>query len=239
MARIIGFTGLAGVGKDTAAHAMLTELEHRGKEAYLRSFAAPIRRISALLGLDPYDRNKKEERCTLDVDTFCDGFQSGIDTVLASWLTEHEQAELYAYTVEALEKFIHDASDGTRTLSLSPREFMQTLGCEGGKRVRPSLWVDIAQSLWQDIQGTVLVPDCRFPSELRLLDTLIVVVRPDAQPVAEHASEDMAARLSLGDLRDAVDVPRVLYLQNTRGVGLFEWRAQTLAQSLIREGAVD
>lgn len=59
MAKIIGLTGLAGVGKDTFARAMQRRFVTLGCEARLVGFADFIRKISAAIGLNPYDREKE------------------------------------------------------------------------------------------------------------------------------------------------------------------------------------
>jgi len=194
--RIIGFIGLAGAGKDTAAAAMQDEFRGHGQEARIDSFADPIRRISQIVRLDPYDRRRKEVQCTFTLDGFCDAFQHGIDQVLGNRLFEHERAELYAFTMEALARFTFEGFGGT-DICLSPREFMQVLGTEGGQRVHRNLWVELAVARWRAAPGIVLVPDCRFEQELAVLDTPVIVTRPGVLPVNNHASERLAAQLTL------------------------------------------
>jgi len=231
---------MAGSGKDTAANAMLAEFERQGQEAHINGLADPIRRISLVVGLNPYARTQKEKAHIFGVDAFCDKFQHGIDYVLGSDLTEHERAELYAFTVEALGPFIYEG-EGADLIVLSPREFMQILGTEGGQHVRPSLWVDLAASRWQGMPGTVLVPDIRFGHELAILDTAVVVIRPGIEPVSAHASEHMAVWLSLGrDIEDETGHPvrqKFLWLHNDGSQEDFETKAQKLARELVQGGA--
>lgn len=193
MARIIGITGLAGAGKDTLAWVLKAELEKAHKQVTLGSFADPIRKISKLIGLEPYDRNLKEKRRSFDLDEFCDSFQAALDTVLGQRLEEHDRAELYAFTVEALEKFTYGSMIG-----LSPREFMQVLGTEGGQRVRRKLWVELASLLWNALPGFVIVSDVRFGHELQVLDDLLLVIRPGVAAVNSHPSERLAHQLTNG-----------------------------------------
>jgi len=234
---IIGFIGLAGAGKDTAASAMLAEFRRQGQEATISGLADPIRHISRWMGLDPYDRTYKEVRHRFHVDWFCDAFQAGIDQVLRFKLTEHERAELYAFTIEALEPFISETQWGT-VIDISPREFMQVLGTDAGQRVRQSLWAEIAAAQWEDTPGTVLVPDVRFEHELTVLDKAVLVLRPGLKTIPDHPSERLARQLDRGDWRNMPQsVQPVLFLRNDGGRGLLEWKAQCLAQRLIQEGS--
>lgn len=219
MARIIGIAGLAGAGKDTAAQAMQRMLVADGKEVRIGSFADPIREISRYIGLHPYDRGLKEVRRTFDQSDFNAALQAGIDVVLGERLPEKERADLYSYTVEALEKFCYRQCCGLgervdcysppecccnpdEYIGLSPREFMQVLGTEGGQNVRKTLWVELARSLWDCLPGYVLVPDCRFAHELDVLDRLVLVIRPGTMPVNQHASERLAYDLTQGIIPD-------------------------------------
>ncbi|KAG0163903.1 hypothetical protein DFQ30_010805, partial [Apophysomyces sp. BC1015] len=116
-----------------------------------------------------------------------------MDKMLGQRLTDEDRAALYAYTVEALEKFMYEG-----VIEVSPREFMQVFGTEGGQRLRKTLWVDIASPLWNALPGIVLVPDTRFVHELAVLDDLILVMRPGTFPVNGHISEQLALKLMDG-----------------------------------------
>ncbi|CDK30096.1 hypothetical protein AMP1_24 [Burkholderia phage AMP1] len=232
MARIIGLTGLAGAGKDTAAQAMQREITGAGTECRIGSFADPIRQISKLIGLEPYDRALKEKRRCMSVDDFCDSFQHAIDKVLGHRLSDEDRAALYCYTVEALDKFKYDD-----VIELSPREFMQVFGTEGGQSVSQSLWVDLATSLWHALPGVVLVPDTRFAHELMVLDDLILVVRPGTIPPNGHVSERLALRLMEGaDPRTIAPGIRFYRLYNNRPQQFFERAAEKLAAAFVSYG---
>ncbi|AQT27787.1 adenylyl-sulfate kinase [Ralstonia phage RS-PI-1] len=233
MARIIGLTGLAGAGKDTAARAMQLEITSMGTECRIGSFADPIRQISQLIGLEPYDRERKEKRICMNADDFCDSLQHAIDKVLGHRLSDEDQAALYSYTVEALEeRFMYES-----VIELSPREFMQVFGTEGGQSVRKTLWVELASSLWNSLPGVVLVPDTRFAHELGVLDDLILVIRPGTIPPNGHVSEQLALRLMEG-VNPATIAPRLRFyrLHNTRPQPFFERAAEKLAASLASYG---
>ena len=240
MARIIGLNGLAGAGKDTAARAMQRGIVGIGKECRIEGFADPLRKISKLVGLDPYDRERKEKRIVMFLDDFCDSFQHATDEVLGHRLSDEDRAALYAYTVEALDKFTYwDVFNGQdrQYIELSPREFMQTLGTGGGQRVRQTLWVELASSLWNSLPGVVLVPDARHVHELAVLDDLILVVRPGTIPVSDHPSEHLALKLMSG-VDPATIVPDLCFyrLYNNRTQPEFERAAENLAAVLASFG---
>ena len=95
-------------------------------------------------------------------------------------------------------------------LGKSPRQLMQTLGTEWGRDlVHPDLWVLVAKQEWERLlaeggsEDTGMVfTDVRFRNEaewvLREGGTLIHIVRPDAELVNAHASE----QADLSDLCD-------------------------------------
>jgi len=225
--QIIGFTGLAGAGKDTAARAMLGAIRRHDVPAVIDSFALPIRAISHRVCLDPYDRAGKHVRRTFHPSSFCAALQKAIDEVLEVTLPEDERAALYAHTVAALVPFLWADWDGPR-ISVSPREFMQVLGTESGQRVRKGLWVDLAADCWEAFDGIVLVTDVRFAHELAVLDRLVLVQRPGLAPVNNHPSEQLAQQLARGEwVGDYRCLPAVL-LPN----GSTQARMQTRARKL-------
>jgi len=228
--QIIGFTGLAGAGKDTAARAMLGALHQHDRPAIIDSFAASIREISRLCCLDPYDRRYKEAKHTFTMEGFCDALQYGIDAVLGGKLPAGDRAALYSHTVDALAPFMWEGWGGT-DISLSPREFMQVLGTEGGQRVRQTLWVELAERRWRNYAGVVLVPDVRFSHELALLDRLILVTRPGVEPVNGHPSEHLAATLTQGRTGSS---PFLRRLYNGGSAAKLAYRARKMAGRLAR-----
>jgi len=195
MTKIIGLIGLDGAGKDTATLAMQREFVQRGKACHIDGFAGPIRQISQRVGLEtydsePYNRKKKETRLRMNADDFCASLQRASDEVLGQCLCDEDRASLYAYTVEALERFMDGGA-----LALSPLEFMEVLGMEGGQRVRLTLWVELAQARWQGLNGIVLVPDTAFTHELAVLDDLILLYRPGRVLRKPRASDELALEM--------------------------------------------
>jgi len=231
--QIIGFCGLAGAGKDTAARAMLGAMRRHGANAIIDSFALPIRAISHRVCLDPYDRAGKEVRRTFHPSSFCAALQTAIDAVLEAHLPEDERAALYAYTVAALTPFLWADWDGPR-ISVSPREFMQALGTGGGQRVRPTLWVDLATGCWRAFDGTVLVTDVRFVRELAVLDRLILVERPGLAPVNSHPSEKLAQQLSRSEWVGNYRCLPAVTLYNHPTQSKMEYRARHLGSRCAR-----
>lgn len=85
-------------------------------------------------------------------------------------------------------------------LGKSPRELLQTLGTEWGRElVHPHLWVLKADQVWKRVNDFyspytgMVISDVRFPNEADWIHSqggiLIEILRPDAAPVASHASE--------------------------------------------------
>ncbi|WP_429498845.1 adenylyl-sulfate kinase [Robbsia andropogonis] len=239
MAKIIGITGLAGAGKDSFARELQLALVASGKEARIDSFADPIRRISQLMGLEPYGRDAKERRITLTADAFRDRLYAAIEVVLHDRLEGHKRAELYAYTVEACEKFEYGGNPKARPpthgreMDISPREFMQILGTEGGQRVSKTLWVNMASMLWRAFPGFVLVTDVRFTHEAAMADCLFVVVRPGVVRVNGHKSEELADKLTQG-LRPAfIKRETLFYVDNDRSLEALANKACHLANAFF------
>jgi hypothetical protein len=77
----------------------------------------------------------------------------------------------------------------------SPRELLQSLGTEWGREmVWQDIWlhIAIAETSALAVSGPVVIPDVRFPNELKLLDELgavVVWVDREVPDVASHKSE--------------------------------------------------
>ncbi|MCD9228607.1 hypothetical protein ACPPTR_08900 [Ralstonia pseudosolanacearum] len=213
MAKIIGLTGLAGVGKDTLARAMQRRFVTLGCKARLVGFADTIRDISLSVGLNPYKRESKEARRLMVWSVFIDALFDAIEDILGNRMEDNDRALLWTYTVEALEPRMFDDA-GTTYISISPREFMQVLGTEGGQRVRKTLWVDIALAEWRSSPGAVIVTDFRFAHEVQALDYGICINRPGHTRVNNHPSEDMADMLTRRIIPDYLSKLAVSFVQN-------------------------
>jgi len=226
MGRIIGITGLAGAGKDSFAGFLEYALAGRGWEVRTGSFAEPIRQISAHMGLEPYDRAQKEQPVWIDADDFRDKLYEGIESVLAERMEPNDRAHLYCYTVEVCDKFTRCTSKPGGTLYISPRQFMQVLGTEGGQRVRKTLWVDMARQLWQVFPGYVLVTDMRFEHEAKIADLIFNVNRPGVVPVNDHPSEKLAAMLNQGRRPAFIPLDKLNHVENFRDLAYLQEVAQ-------------
>jgi len=83
-------------------------------------------------------------------------------------------------------------------LGASPRQLLQTLGTEWGRRmIRDDVWLRVAFWKWQQLAAggvsLIVVPDVRFANEARQIRSeggqVWMVYRPGVEPVAAHESE--------------------------------------------------
>jgi hypothetical protein len=147
-----------------------------------------------------------------------------------------DRAALWAYLIDGMEKFLHDKDATYPSYQVSPRQFMQTLGSEAGRKVRATFWIELAQRKWKNQKGVVLVTDCRFENEAEIADQIVLVRRPDAAPVAAHASEKLAEDLTSG-LRT---IPGMELVENTGTLEELEVEVCVMACSfatLLKEAA--
>lgn len=220
MTKIIGITGLAGSGKDTLADELEAHFTEGGYSVLRTSFAEPIRNIAKAIGLDPFDRDKKEVEITLRFSHIELDLIEHITAALGDFVGEEDLCDLYAGFVTVLRSRDYIVTDRQDRLTISPRRFCQLLGTEGGRSVRPSFWVDVLRAriakLGTTVPGPVarkygpyadvaLVPDVRFKNEAQVCDYVIGVSRPGVAPVAEHDSETEIPALVLGSDYDVVN----------------------------------
>jgi hypothetical protein len=199
MAKVIGIMGLAGAGKDTVAQMLQRGLVGAGAQhVSIGGFADYLREISKLMGLDPHKRETKETPFIIGRDDFENRLFDAIELKLCRLLPMNDRAALYAYTFDDCEKFRYDKAALYEYYSISPRQFMQTLG-EAGRKVRADFWIDLAQRKWKSLPGVVLVTDCRYANEAAVADQVLLVVRNDLEPVNPHVSEQLALSLTLGE----------------------------------------
>ncbi len=155
---LIGLSGLARVGKDTAAQHLVN---HHGFQSY--AFADPLRDgLMHILNLSPCDFEGEQKEQALP------------------WLGR------------------------------SPRELMQSLGTEWGRKsVHPELWLLLAaQNLdllarTHDTARGFVVSDIRFENEAEFIrrrgGVVVHISRDSAAPVNAHASE-AGVQVRLGDI---------------------------------------
>lgn len=195
MAKIIGIAGLAGAGKDSFSIALERALVAAGYPARIERFAEPIRKMSAHMGLNPYDRETKERKHTFYHGRFWGLLCEAVEAVLAERVAAQDRARLCGFVIDAVTKRFSRVGC---QVSISPRELMQIIGTEGGQRVHKGLWADAALMQWRALPGYVLVPDCRFEHEAKQMNYLFVVCRPGIVRNSAHVSEALAERLTNG-----------------------------------------
>lgn len=204
MTKIIGITGPAGAGKDTLADELESHLHESGYSVFRTSFAEPIRKIAAAIGLDPFDRDKKEVEVTLRFSHIELDLIEHITAALGDFVGEDDLCDLYAGFVTVLRSRDYIVTDRQDKLTISPRRFCQLLGTEGGRSVRQSFWVDVLRArtakLGTAVSGPVarkygpyadvaLVSDVRFANEFDVCYTVVGIDRPGVASVEPHASE--------------------------------------------------
>ena len=202
---IIGLSGAAGSGKDTAADFLYTELGNAyddGQDYGLNSLgvlplAAPLRQATAaFLGRDSQRREFKD---TVQVYRFRNDDEAGTladRCIAACELISKEAGALIAIQLmKALERDgAFRAQKYGLSLKVSPRRFMQLLGTECGRDLfGDDFWVD---TLRRKAQGTavVLVPDVRFKNEAALCDYRIGVYGR-GMPLTDHPSDKATREL--------------------------------------------
>jgi hypothetical protein len=120
---VIGFTGPAGAGKDTAARLLADYLREQGAEVRVQAWADTLK-VSAARALG-FEGSMQE---CID---FCD------------WLKVHAQI-----TVKATDDYEYSGGGNARgvtTMTLSGRRFLEFLGTEGGRDVHgQDVWIDLA-----------------------------------------------------------------------------------------------
>ncbi len=143
---LIGLTGKAGSGKDTAGHYFS---RNHGFELY--AFAWPIK----------------------------SGLEAMFDLPPQVWRRDHKEVPI-------------------PWLGKSPRQLMQSLGTEWGRKlVDPHIWVRTMEHRWSIVQTMetprMCVTDVRFDDEAEAIKLrgghILRIVRPGVLPVSAHESE--------------------------------------------------
>jgi len=195
MTKVIGITGLAGSGKDTLALSLSAALG----DASILTFADPIRKTAAALGLCIYDRDKKEEEVSLRFEHFEVSLIEAMTGQLEDYVGEETLCDLYASFVTILRSRDYLTTGRQDVLTISPRRFCQLLGSDAAHSVRRSLWIDVFRARVKGCRSSyVLVPDTRFKNETLVCDALLGLHRPGVAAVAAHVSEQEIMGLVAG-----------------------------------------
>lgn len=228
MAKVIGIMGLAGAGKDTVAQMLQRGLVGAGLNVTIGGFADYLRNTSKAVGLDPYNRDIKEVEHIIGEADLQDRCWDALETALCRLLPAEDHAALWAYFFDELdERFLRDKwATGGGHYSISPRQFMQTLGT-AGRKVRLDFWIDLAQRKWKEQQGIVLVTDCRFENEAAVADKVLLIVRSDVALVSPHVSEQLASDLTSGQR----SIPGMDIIFNQTSLDALEVEVATYAAS--------
>ena len=184
----IGIMGLAGAGKDTFAEELLKHLPG----ARIDRFASPLKKAAEYV-FGPYfdDRVVKEKRIPVTASTYDRMIEGAMQVCNELGFTEQEEeaASLYFFESALGEKdpdLYLSCEDLPR---ISPREYQQLLGTEVIRKVRETAFSDRIKNM----QGMVLLTDCRFSTEVQAVDYVLLVVRESvygARP--EHSSEHLS-----------------------------------------------
>lgn len=221
MAIVIGFTGLAGSGKDTLAQLVTNHLVAAGRRPpKTLDFADPIREVAAFLGLGVYNRDAKETEVQIRFEYFELDLCNAIEAVLGDYAGADDLADLFAHFATALRSEGHVDN---QTLRISPRRFCQLLGTEGGRRVRDTFWIDVyrARCAAYPASQVIFCPGVRFPNEQGAVQLLVGITRPDAAQVDPHDSERFVQGLV-----DTADI----HIDNVGSLEALGAEAKTLAR---------
>jgi len=232
MAKVVGIMGLAGAGKDTVAQMLQRGLIGAGlPNVSIGKFATTIYKIAEQVFSKKslYEsRELKEIEHVIEGGEFENKLMAGIDSALYMQMSGHQRATLFAYMMDACEVHGKDwQSSFGPYYSISPRQFLQKLGTEAGRRMHDDLWVDVARQRWDAAKGLVLVTDVRFENEVQACDKLIFVKRPGAGAVNAHVSEKLARDIDLG----SVSVPGIEFIDNDGTLEDLEVEVATMACS--------
>ena len=166
MIKLLGMTGRAGSGKDTAASMLVEEL---GYETY--ALASPIKALTNSLfgwGHDHAEGHSKERNllAIFRADRF--------DKFNRCWndykLESHTGSTSVMGALEILNTLQLQPTDFTEFVGfISPRRAYQLVGTEWGRSIKDTIWLDIAT---ENISKGTIVTDVRFPNERDWLDSL-------------------------------------------------------------------
>lgn len=186
---IIGIAGHIGAGKDTFGMLLQNKLD-----AFITSFAEPIRDLCACLGYNWVDRALKEKEKIRHYGCLEEAIQNGIEFCMGGW-EDNDKAVFYAFLVEELEPNIvrGKTTFDPDSMMISPRQLMQKIGT-AGRKTRASLWTDELLKRCAHHKYAI-VTDVRFPEEAAVCDELLYIIRDGYGKQSDHVSESHHATL--------------------------------------------
>ena len=166
MIKLLGMTGPAGSGKDTAASMLVEEL---GYETY--ALASPIKALTNSLfkwGYAHTEGHLKEDKLQV---AFSAGALDKFNQVWNSYkLDLHTGCNTTMGLLEILNVLELEPTDSSEFRGcISPRKAYQLVGTEWGRAIKDTIWLDIAT---ENISKGTIVTDVRFPNEREWLDSL-------------------------------------------------------------------
>ena len=199
---LIGITGLAASGKDTAAE-ILAELSG----IKVARYAAPLKQAALFVFGNTFDnRDTKDVRVPFYGTALEDrAIEAAIELQHILFRTERERDEF----TERFMQILHPQEE------LSPREFQQLVGTECARAVSSTVFKDYLTRTCL----YAIIPDVGFEEEADVLDWLIVIDRD--VPKLNHPSEDYTWNLIQGyrdgapdDYLDDLNIMNSAYIKN-------------------------
>ena len=179
MTAIVGFSGFARSGKDTAAQALL-------RHGFTRvSFADIVREFA--LAVDPLVMYQKPVKFT---ETTNPGRVRSAFRTREKTQTHEFAAPHIGRLSEVVEEF---GWEGAKEFE-NVRRLLQRIGTEGGREVLGlNTWVDAALGRAEGLPGGICVTDVRFPNEFDAIKDrggfVLRIERPGVGPTNDHPSE--------------------------------------------------
>lgn len=195
---IIGITGVAGSGKDTAAQ-IISEMTGFKVDC----FAKPLHDAAVhIWGKDALSRQNKEDLQVFGEVNF-EWFYSWHIKLLQQYLSPLGLlSETNMSKVIRLRDTFKAKTGNVIRDSISPREFMQLYGTEYLRAVDNDIFVKMLKL--RVGKNDTIVSDVRFCNEKDICDVLLVIKR-DIDSVRQHSSEQMAQALTLSNQTGLID----------------------------------
>jgi hypothetical protein len=188
---LVGITGFAGSGKDTAAQALLNQGYER------RAFADPLR--IGLLGVDPWVPVTRRE--------YIDLLQAkhGHEDARRTFFERGNPGETWWKLSELINEF---GWDSAKRIVPEVRRLQQTYGTEGGRDVHGQLcWINNAERSVSPADDYVFT-DLRFPNERDWIHDhggiTIRITRPGIGAANGHSSEQVLDGLDFEVINDGL-----------------------------------